>query len=91
MSFCERQEEISVSPKEQKKRIDGKRVINCIELEIAETVKTQHWNGNERSDLFRGTSHSLSITQAEMLYQKLGRNIENLRKLESQGHIVLER
>jgi len=89
MSFCERQEEITVSSKESKKRIDGKRVIDCIELEIAETVHTQHWDGNGRSDWFQGTSHNLSIAQAEALYQKLGKTIAQLRQLESQGHIVL--
>lgn len=89
MSLCEQQDEITVSSKESKKRIDGKRVIDCIELEIAETVQTQHWDGNGRSDWIQGTSHNLSIAQAETLYQKLGKTIAHLRQLESQGHIVL--
>lgn len=82
--------EISVTAKEGQ-REGNKRVIDRVELEIADSVPTQQFDGTGRSDWFCGVCHSLTITQAESLHEKLGKQLEYLKELEAQERIVLKR
>lgn len=82
-------EQISVQANESTKCADGKRVIDSIRIEIASTVETIQYVGTERSDWFKGVSHTMTIDEAETLYLKLGQCLDYLKGLDKDGHILL--
>lgn len=90
MSFT-KNAEISASARESREKVDGKRVVDRIELEVSKSIPSQEFNGSGRSDWFEGTAYQLTISQAEVLAESLGKQIELLRQMENQGQIVLKR
>lgn len=84
-------EELSAFAKESSGRIEGKRVYDTIEVEFGSSIVTQQWTGVERSDGFKGTSHSLTIPQAEILLNQLHKQLSFLKDLEANGNVLLKR
>jgi hypothetical protein len=82
---------ISVMANESSVRIEGKRIVDSIDIEIECTIETKVFSGTERSDWFRGVLHKLTVKEAEILHAKLGRCLDHLRKLEEDGLICLSR
>lgn len=92
MSFYEAvdKDDIAVLAKEAGERIDGKRLIEAIEIEFSSSIETTIHDGTLRSDYFKGTVHKVSVKQAEMLLEKLKKQLEFLKDLERKGHILLK-
>lgn len=90
MSFT-KHEAISAAARESKGTIDGKRVVDRVDLEIAKSIPSQEFNGTGRSDWFKGTTYQLTISQAEVLAESLSKQIDQLRQMENKGQIVLKR
>ena len=84
-------EQISVMINDSPESMEGKRIVDSIDIEIDCTIETKMFSGSERSDWFKGVSHKLTIEEAESLHVKLGRCLDHLHKLENDGIICLLR
>ena len=90
MSFTQH-EAISATARESKGTIDGKRVVDRVDLEIAKSSPSQEFKGTGRSDWFVGITYQLTISQAMALAESLSKQIDLLREMENKGQIVLKR
>lgn len=90
MSFVQ-SDDIEIRPEESKNRFEGKRVVETLRLELSNNLSREEIRSRSRSDWFEGTSFALTIDQAERLHEELGKALDFLRGLESQGAVLLRR
>ena len=82
-------EMVSIRPFEGNKRVDSKRVVQGFNLELHADIPSENIRGG--SDWFEGTKHVLSIEQAEILYEQLGKSLGFVKNLEADGKIIISR
>ncbi|KZX77292.1 hypothetical protein A3715_33930 [Oleiphilus sp. HI0009] len=76
---------ISVYVNDTGEKVDGKRIVEGISLEISNRVPFEDISG--RTDWFKGTQFKLSIEEAEALYKQLGESLGFVKPLINDGKI----